>query len=226
MALFSSYLVPAGATIVLLVVGFASGGVTLAIAVVFSLFLIAAAQLAFRRARRRTLTVLPNGLEVQRDHYRLMIPWDHITAIRRRRHQLFLSVEELVFHDAEVIALDANDRPTKPPKRLQGHPATTRIAVDLYDARWRQGPIGERVRQLGLALKAWVTSEPPSPGLEHPPDSGLRQVNRSSIRFRPAARPVPRSLLGGPELDSGGRDGLSVKLIAPSPVRPRLRYEP
>lgn len=107
--------------------------------------------LNYRRVRRRTLTVTPDGLEVQRDKYRLVLPWSAVSKVQHRRHQRVMTVEELVISNASVAALDHRGRPTTLPHHLmRSHPAPTRVMVSLYDKSWRQGPIGERLRQDGV----------------------------------------------------------------------------
>ena len=91
--------------------------------------------LSFRRVRRRTLTVTAEGLEVQRDTYRLLV----------------VAVEELVVKGADVVPLDYRGRSTSlDTTSLEGRPAASRVMVSLYDKQWRQGPIGERLRRDGV----------------------------------------------------------------------------
>ncbi|WP_459983763.1 hypothetical protein [Nocardioides sp. AN3] len=127
------------------------GASALAGAVVFALVLLFNVPRTYARIRRRTLTVTKAGLDVQRDQYRLHIPWSGVTAVARRRHQLVWKVEELIIGGAEVVALGANGEPTNPPEGLHGHAATTRILLSLYSPNWREEPIGECLRQLGIA---------------------------------------------------------------------------
>jgi hypothetical protein len=107
--------------------------------------------LNYRRVRRRTLTVKPEGLEVQRDQYRLLVPWTAINGVQHRRHQRVMAVEELVVTGADVVPLDNRDQSTSLPQQLlAGHPAPTRVMVSLYDKDWREGPIGDRLRNIGV----------------------------------------------------------------------------
>ena len=107
--------------------------------------------LSFRRVRRRTLTVTAEGLEVQRDKYRLLVPWPAIATVQHRRHQLVVAVEELVVKGADVVPLDYRGRSTSlDTTSLEGRPAASRVMVSLYDKQWRQGPIGERLRRDGV----------------------------------------------------------------------------
>lgn len=105
---------------------------------------------SYVRVRRRTLTVTDEGLEVQRDQYRLFVPWRGVRKVQRRRHQVLLAVEELVVTDAHVAALDRRGRTTSVPNRLSNHPAQSRVMVSLYDKQWRRGPIGDRLRLDGV----------------------------------------------------------------------------
>ncbi len=107
--------------------------------------------LNYRRVRRRTLTVTPEGLEVQRDEYRLVVRWEAISKVQDRRHQRVMAVEELVVDGASVVPLDYRGRTMTLPSQLTaGHPAPTRVMVGLYDKSWRDGPIGERLRGNGV----------------------------------------------------------------------------
>lgn len=103
-----------------------------------------------RRVRRRTLTVCDDFLVVQRDQYRLIVPWHGISAIQRRRHQKMMSVEELVCLGSRVDAVDSHGRASSLPQGLDQHPALTRVMVSLYVKDWRHGPIGTKLRSLGL----------------------------------------------------------------------------
>ncbi len=106
--------------------------------------------LGFSRVRRRSLTADDDGLVVQRDAYRLAVPWSAVTGVERRRHQVF-QVDELVVTEASVLALDHADRRTKVvPDEVGDHPATKRVMVSAYDADWRDGPIGDRLRAAGV----------------------------------------------------------------------------
>jgi hypothetical protein len=102
------------------------------------------------RVRRRTLTVFDDVLVVQRDQYRLIVPWQGIRAVQRRRHQMLMNVEELVCSGSQVEAVDSRGRASSLPHGLEQHPALTRVMVSLYAKDWSQGPIGERVRGLGI----------------------------------------------------------------------------
>jgi hypothetical protein len=119
-----------------------------------SIGLVAAAgvfTLNYQRVRRRTLTVTPDGLEVQRDTYRLIVPWSAVTKVQQRRHQMVMAVEELVADGASIVPLDSRGQTTTLPNQLvAGHPASTRVMVSLYDKSWREGPIGGRLRRAGV----------------------------------------------------------------------------
>ncbi|GAB3658218.1 hypothetical protein GCM10027596_14290 [Nocardioides korecus] len=104
------------------------------------------------RVRRRTLTVHDDVLVVQRDQYRLVVPWASVTGVQRRRHQRVMAVEELVCSGARVEAVDSRGRTSRLPEKLTGHPALTRVMVSLYAEDWRSGPIGERVRAAGTVV--------------------------------------------------------------------------
>ncbi|MFD6177867.1 MULTISPECIES: hypothetical protein [unclassified Isoptericola] len=119
-------------------------------AVAFGAVMLLSVPFAWARARRRTLTVSDDGLAVQRDRYRLQVPWDHVTGVARRRHQLLLVVDELQVRDPEILALDSRGRATVLPPGLGAHPATTRIQVSLYDLDWRDGPVGAHLGREGI----------------------------------------------------------------------------
>ncbi|NYJ76408.1 hypothetical protein [Allobranchiibius huperziae] len=122
-------------------------GLGLGAAIVFVLL---AGSMSVRRVRRRTLTVHPDVLVVQRDQYRLSVPWSRVTAVQSRRHQVVMRVEELVCAGAAVDAVSSSGRPSVLPKRLEGHPALSRVMVSLYSKDWKNGPIGEKVRAAGV----------------------------------------------------------------------------
>lgn len=106
---------------------------------------------AYRRMRGRTLTVDDDGLTVQRDAYRLVVPWPAVTGVERRRHQRVFDVEELVVSEAQVVALDRRGKGTEVvPDEVGDHPALKRVLVSAYDEDWRDGPIGEHLRSRGV----------------------------------------------------------------------------
>ncbi len=102
------------------------------------------------RVRRRSLTVTDEALVVQRDAYRLVVPWSGVRGVQHRTHQVVMRAEELVVSGARVEEVDPRGRPTEVATQLDGHPATTRVMVSLYDRDWREGPIGRRLRDRGL----------------------------------------------------------------------------
>ena len=102
------------------------------------------------RVRRRSLTVGDDGLVVQRDAYRLVVPWSAVRSVQSRTHQRVMRVEELLVEGAQVEAVDRRGRPTDVAPQLADHPATTRVLVSLYDRDWRDGPIGRELRSLGV----------------------------------------------------------------------------
>lgn len=87
----------------------------------------------YRRVRRRTRTVTPDGIEVQRDKYRLVFAWNQVSNVQNRRHQRVMDVEELVVHEAATQAVDHRGRATTLPSGLASHPAPTRVMVSLYN---------------------------------------------------------------------------------------------
>lgn len=103
---------------------------------------------SLRPVRRRFLTVTPAGLEVQRDAYALRARWDQVVGVQRRRHQGLIPVEELLLAAAEVVPRTSTGKVKPPPGSLQGHPATTRVMVSVYDRAWREGPIGDHLSGL------------------------------------------------------------------------------
>lgn len=114
------------------------------------LFALAVGSQIVSRVRRRTITVFDDVLVVQRDQYRLVVPWQGIRAIQRRRHQKLMNVEEFVCSGGHVEAVDSRGRASTLPQGLEQHPALTRVMVSIYAKNWRQGPIGDKVRGLGL----------------------------------------------------------------------------
>lgn len=113
-------------------------------------FALAAGWYNVSRVRRRALMVFDDVLVVQRDRYRLVVPWQGVTAVQHRRHQGLLSVEELVCSGGRVEAVDSRGNASVLPEGLDGHPALTRVMVSLYSKRWRHGPIGDKLRALNI----------------------------------------------------------------------------
>ena len=102
------------------------------------------------RARRRTLTLTTEGLELQRDRYRLSARWEDVTGIRHRRLAGFFPVEELLLGERELTARTSTGREGELPGGLVDHPASRRVQVSLYDTSWWDGPIGEQLRRRGV----------------------------------------------------------------------------
>ncbi|MEO5743784.1 MAG: hypothetical protein ABIQ53_04230 [Terracoccus sp.] len=102
------------------------------------------------RASRRTLTVTENGLQVQRDRYRLEAPWHAVMRVDRGQRRALVKADEIVLTDSRIIALDYRDRATTLPKGLEGHLATRRVQVSLYNRDWAAGPLGEHLREHGV----------------------------------------------------------------------------
>jgi hypothetical protein len=111
---------------------------------------VVATSVTTRRVRRRTLTVHDDVLVVQRDAYRLVVPWQGVTGVQRRKHQLVMDVEELLCTGASVEAVDSRGRVSRLPRGLSEHPALSRVMVSLFDKDWREGPIGQKVRDVGV----------------------------------------------------------------------------
>src|SRR5437899_6840081 len=66
---------------------------------------------SYSRVRRRVLTLSAEGLEVQRDKYRLFAPWHAVTGVQGRRHQRVMRVEELLLAECQMTPLDGRGRP-------------------------------------------------------------------------------------------------------------------
>ena len=104
------------------------------------------------RASRRALTLSDDGVQLQRDKCRLDAPWHTVVGVDRGRRRGLVKADELILADSRIIALDHRNQATTLPKRLQGHPATSRVQVSLYDRDWASGPIGERLRARGITI--------------------------------------------------------------------------
>ena len=78
--------------------------------------------LALARARHRTLTVTTDGLLLQLDSDALEARWEEVTGIRRRRLGGLMPVEELTLGERRTVP------------------------VSLYDKAWRDGRIGDQLR--------------------------------------------------------------------------------
>lgn len=107
-----------------------------------SVLAVALAAESVLRVRRRTLNVSDAGIDVQRDKYAIFVSWDEVVAVRRRRHQRAIPVDELVLSGSRLIGRSSTGRTTTLPKSLSAHPAARRIQISLYDKAWRDGPIG------------------------------------------------------------------------------------
>jgi hypothetical protein len=106
--------------------------------------------IAVRRVRRRTLSVSPDGLVVQRDKYGLHAPWEAVVGVQRRRLQGVLAVDELALSESTPVARNSRGQSSRLPSTLAGHPAALRIQVSVYDKNWRNGPIGNELRLRGV----------------------------------------------------------------------------
>ncbi|WP_207556056.1 hypothetical protein [Intrasporangium flavum] len=103
------------------------------------------------RASRRSLTVTEDGIQIQRDKYRLDAPWDAITGLDCGRRRGLIRADELLLDDCTISAVDHRGRATTLPDSLQPHPATTRVQVNFYDRDWASGPIGAHLKARGVA---------------------------------------------------------------------------
>jgi hypothetical protein len=118
---------------------------------------LAAALLAFGipgliRASHRSLTITNDGIELQRDKYRLDASWDAVVGLERGRRRGLLRADELLLADSRISAVDYRGRRTTLPPGLEGHPATRRVQVNFYDGDWATGPIGEHLKAKGVTL--------------------------------------------------------------------------
>ena len=118
---------------------------------------LAAALLAFGlpslvRASRRSLTVTEDGIQLQRDTYRLDASWDAVVGLERGRRRGLLRADEVLLADSRISAVDYRGRKTTLPQELEGHAATRRVQVNLYDRDWASGPIGEHLKAKGVTL--------------------------------------------------------------------------
>lgn len=104
------------------------------------------------RASRRALTLTDDGVQLQRDKYRLDAPWHKVVGVDHGRRRGLVKADELILADSRIIALDHRNQTTTLPKGMQNHPATSRVQVSLYDREWASGPIGERLRARGITI--------------------------------------------------------------------------
>lgn len=119
-------------------------------AIIFAAFFLSIGIRPYRRARRRTMTVGEDGLTVQRDKYRLFVPWSEVDSVSRQRRQLVLVVDELRARESTVIAVDARGQQTRLPRGLDQKPYARRIHLNLYDREWRDGVVGQRLGAMGV----------------------------------------------------------------------------
>ena len=145
--LLEAFLVPSvGAVLLLLTVR----PLKLALAAVLVLLAIGAWGLV--RVSRRSLTVTDEGMQLQRDKYRLTAPWDAVEAVHRGRRRGLVKADELILADSWIVAIDHAGRTTALPKGVEGHPAPRRVQVSLYERDWPSGPIGQHLRARGITI--------------------------------------------------------------------------
>ncbi|GAB3057249.1 hypothetical protein GCM10027053_18660 [Intrasporangium mesophilum] len=124
----------------------------LAFALPVVLVLLAFGAWTLRRVSRRTLTVTEDGMQLQRDNYRLEAPWHAVVGVERGRRRGLVTADELALAESTIVALDHRGNTTTLPQGLVGHPATRRVQVSLYDRDWAASPLGERLKAQGIAI--------------------------------------------------------------------------
>jgi hypothetical protein len=105
------------------------------------------------KIRRRSLIASASGLIAQRDTYRVSCSWDDAVEIRARKLGGVLPVDEIVFRQGTTEAVDSRGKRRKGVAgKVAKMGADRRIQVGVYDASWREGPIGESLATAGLPL--------------------------------------------------------------------------
>lgn len=104
------------------------------------------------RVSRRALTLTGDGVQLQRDKYRLDASWDAVVGVDLGRRRGLVTADELILAESRIIELDHRNQTTTLPKAFQDHPARRRVQVSLYDRDWASGPIGERLRSRGITI--------------------------------------------------------------------------
>lgn len=105
------------------------------------------------KIRRRFLIVSASGLVAQRDTYRVSCSWEDAVEIRARKLAGILPIDEIVFRHGTVEAVDSRGKRRKGVTgKVAKVGADRRIQVGVYDASWREGPIGESLAAAGLPL--------------------------------------------------------------------------
>jgi hypothetical protein len=105
------------------------------------------------KIRRRSLTVSDTGLTAQRDTYRVSCLWDDVADVRRRRLGGIVVVDEIVFQRGRTEPVDSRGKTRRgvSPKVAKSG-ADRRIQIGVYDAAWRDGPVGEILAARGLTI--------------------------------------------------------------------------
>ncbi len=146
-ALLESFLLPSVLSVLVFVIVR-----PFAFALAAVLVLLAFGAWTLRRVSGRTLTVTEDGIQLQRDNYRLEAPWHAVVGVERGRRRGLVKADELALAESTIIALDRRDNTTTLPQGLAGHPATRRVQVSMYDRDWASSPLGERLKAQGIAI--------------------------------------------------------------------------
>jgi hypothetical protein len=105
---------------------------------------LAAALLAFGiptlvRASRRSLTVGRDGIQLQRDTYRLDASWDAVVGLERGRRRGLLRADELILADSSISAVDYRGGKTTLPRVCKATPPPAGSRSTSTTAIGRQG---------------------------------------------------------------------------------------
>lgn len=104
------------------------------------------------RVRRRSLSLDERGFVVQRDRYRLSATWEEVSSVRQRRLQHVLLVDELLLDGAQLEPLTSRGRSGQLPRAVSETGADKRVQVSVYNRRWRDSIVGDKLRARGLPI--------------------------------------------------------------------------
>jgi hypothetical protein len=101
---------------------------------------------ALTRSRRRTLTVTDEGLEAQRDKFRVVVRWADFEDVTYRRAG-GLKSELLTFRTGEIVPISSKGQPTTVNEEaIRRVGADRNIQIGTYFANWMTSPVGESLK--------------------------------------------------------------------------------
>jgi hypothetical protein len=105
------------------------------------------------RIRRRSLVLTEKGVTVQRDGYRVHFEWTDAHAVETQRLGGLFPVDVILFRKSEAEPIDSKGRTRAVvPAKVYKVGADRRLQISVYDAAWREGPVGSALAMEGIAL--------------------------------------------------------------------------